>query len=271
MIKIRNFTLALFVVILGYISTPAALHSVEYPNFRDNPHLTAPMRERMAPFLLPLDHPMKPRLDAIFSQSRVIENASTLVDAGFSIIAGPMPVSFIVVARHPEIPGYVFKIYLDSETRRRKEVFHWQSLTMRCSGAMGIRKIIEREKITHFVVPDKWLYVLPPQPFYDPKNHHPVLVMETDMELAGQSVTREKWRTAVTRKTLDELYLILKEGNGGNGATFLVANVPYTKHGKFAFTDTESPHKMDLRNVKAFLSKEMGLYWDKLIGNRKKK
>src|SRR5437879_3358110 len=119
MIKIRNFTLALFVVILGYI-TPAVLHSADYPNFKDNPHITTQMQEMMAPYLLPIEHPFKPRLDAIFSQARIIENASTLVDAGFSIIAGPMPISFIVVARHPEFPGYVFKIYLDSETRSRK-------------------------------------------------------------------------------------------------------------------------------------------------------
>ena len=125
-----------------------------YPNFNDNPHLTARMQSAIAPYLLPLDHPMRAILDSIFSQSRVIQDEKTLADAGFIIVAGPMSRSFVIVARHPLIPGYVFKLYLDSEDRLRKEVAHWISLTRRCVGAQGIRQIIERKKIQHFLVPE---------------------------------------------------------------------------------------------------------------------
>jgi hypothetical protein len=263
----RNFTLTFFVAGLSCFVTPAMIHAAHsYPNFQDNPYLNDKMREMMAPYLLPVDHPFKDRLDSIFSQSRVTQNATTLVNAGFSIIAGPMPVSFIVVARHPEIPGYVFKIYLDEEVRSRPDIAHWRSLTTRCAGAKGIRKIIQREKIRHFAVPDKWLYVLPFYHFSSVANPQPVIVMETDMEPQGLQVTKAKWKTAVTREHLDELYAILKHGYGGNGTTILSNNVPFTKQGKFAFTDTESPKTtVNLKRIASFLSKDMARYWKSLL------
>lgn len=161
--------------------------ALDYPNLKDNPHIDYRMQLQIAPYLLPLDHPMKPAIDSIFSQSRVIENERTLVDAGFEIIAGPMPYSFVIVARHPSIPGYVFKIYLDSEIRSRKQIPHWKWLYYRCTGAEGIRKIIKRKNIRHFLVPDKWLYVLPP--CSSVLNPQPIILMETDMEPESREVT----------------------------------------------------------------------------------
>ncbi|MBS0605162.1 MAG: hypothetical protein JSS60_09045 [Verrucomicrobia bacterium] len=241
-----------------------------YPNFEDNPLLTDRMRIRIAPYLLPLDHPMKPKLDSIFSQSRVLENERTLLDAGFVIIDGPMPNSFMIVARHPEIPGYVFKLYLDSETRCRKDIPHWTWLVRRCAGASAIRKLIRQEKIQYFSVPDKWIYILSVYPFSNVVNPQPVILMETDMELESPEESKRMWKTAVTRKHLDELYAILKHGYGGHGVVNLSSNVPYTKSGKFAFTDTEDPPaKLKLKRVKRYLSKGNRHYWDSLINNPK--
>ncbi len=263
----KNYAFIFLAFGLSYFITPStAQASLNYPNCQDNPYLNDQMQCRIAPYLLPLDHPMKPRLDAIFSSSRVIENERSLLDAGFSIIAGPMPVSFVIVARHPSVPGYVFKMYLDSESRSRKDIPHWLSLARRCDGAKGIRKIIKKEKIRHFAVPDKWLYVLPVYPFSNVLNPEPIILMETDMDLESYEVTKQMWQTVVTRKHLDELYSILKHGYGGRGTVCLSINVPYTKQGKFAFTDTESPKaELELKNVKKYLSKEMQRYWDRLI------
>lgn len=209
---------------------------------------------------------MKPTLDAIFSKSRAIENERTLVDAGFEIIADTMPRSFIVVVRHPEVPGYVFKIYLDSENRCRKEVPHWLALTRRCVGAQGIRKIIERKKIQHFAVPDKWLYLLPVYPYSNSLHPEPVILIETDMQLESKEVTKKMWKTAITEKHLDELYAILKHGYGGRSTISISTNVPFTKLGKFAFTDTEGDQSyLHLKHVKKYLSDDMKRYWDSLI------
>jgi hypothetical protein len=252
---------------LGCFAASSSEHHVSnYPNFNDNPLLNHQTRSHIAPFLLPLDHPAKPILDAIFSQSRVLENAQALVNAGFEWIAGPMPFSYIIVVRHPMIPGYVFKLYLDSETRSRKQVPHAVWLARRCAGARGIKKIIERHNIRHFSVPDKWLYVLPPYPFFHVLQSQPVILMETDMQPENHEISKRMWRTAITRKHLDELYLILKEGYGGNGTISLFCNVPFTKRGTFAFTDTEDPRcEPKLKHVKKYISKEMQNYWDDLI------
>ena len=256
-----------FVLSLGCSVTSFAINvPPDYPNFQDNPLLDQRMRSRIAPFLLPLDHPMRATLDSIFSQSRVLENEQTFIDAGFLIIAGPMPNSFVIIARHPAVPGYIFKLYLDSESRYRKEIPHWIWLARRCAGAQGIRKIINHKKIRHFLVPDKWLYVPPVYPYSSSPNPQPMILMETDVEPESKEVSGHMWKTIVTRKHLDELYSILKHGYGGHGVINLPCNVPFTQCGKFAFTDTEDPRAdLKLRYVKKFLSKEMQRYWDSLI------
>ena len=266
MIIKKNYILIFMALFLSCFATSSAAEVSNYPNFIDNPFLNTHMRAAIAPHLLPLDHPMKPVLDSIFSQSRVLENERSLIDGGFEVIAGPTLLSFVIVARHFAIPGYVFKLYLDSESRCRKQIPHWRWLAMRCIGAKGIKKLIKKNKIKYFSVPDKWLYLLPIHPFSSVINPQPVILMETDMEPECYEVTAHMWKTAITPKHLDELYSILKEGHGGHGLISLVANVPYTKRGKFAFTDTEDPQAdLDLKYVKRFFSKDMQCYWDKLI------
>jgi len=244
----------------------AANHAILDPNFVNHPLLDQEMRMQIAPHLLPLNHPMKVTLDSIFSQSRVLENEDSLRNAGFIPICDSMPRSYVIVARHSLIPGYVFKLYLDSETRCRKDVPHWIWLVRRCVGAMGIRKIIRQNQIRFFTVPDKWLYLVPAFPAANAVNPQPIILMATDMQLESSEVTREKWKTAITREHLDELYMILKEGYGGHGVVSLEANVPFTKQGTFAFTDTEDPRaKPKLKHIRKFLSLEMQKYWDSLI------
>lgn len=217
-----------------------------YPNFQDSPHL------------LPFDHPAKRTLDFLFSQSRATANEDSLLHAGFSIIAA-MPKSRIIVAKHPAVPGYVFKLYYDSETYCKKGLANWEWLTNRCVGAANVRKVIESKNLRHFVVPDKWIYILPPCP----ANINPIIVIETDMEIATTAETIFAWEHFVNEKHLDELYEIVKDGYGSIG---LVRNIHYTRSGKFAFIDTEYPVRiLNLEKAKNNLSVEMQAYWDTLI------
>ncbi len=241
--------------------------AVRDPSFQEHPYLTSEMRTRIIPYLMPLDHPAKEPLDWIFSQTRVLENEKSLLDAGFQVIAGPQPYSFAIIAKHPLIPGYVFKLYLDTETRCRKDIPNWVWLTQRCAGARGIKKVIKRNHIRLFTVPDKWLYVVPAYTMPTGPSPQHVILVATDMEPENEEVSREMWKTKITRKHLDELYLILKSGYGGYGVLSIPCNVPYTKQGNFAFTDTEDPRtpfKLKGR-VKKFLSNEMRRYWDSLV------
>lgn len=238
-----------------------------YPNFKDNPLLTDHMRLMIANYLIPVDHPVKATLDFIFSQSRVLESERTLIEAGFEILVPPLPSSYIIVARHPEIPGYVFKLHLDSENRSRKQLPSWIWLVRRCAEAKKIRKTIQRKNIRYFSVPDKWIFVPPAYPYSTAENPQPIIIVETDMELVSQEETEYRWKKWIKPKHLDELYSIIKHGHGGMSVLYLVNNVPYTKNNKFAFIDTEGPQskKVKFNFIKQYLSKEMQNYWDSLI------
>jgi hypothetical protein len=264
----RFYIFVLLSLSLNCFSIPAisSVHK-HYPNFEDNPLLTDRMRSKIANYLIPLNHPIKATLDSIFSQSRVLENERTLVAAGFDVLVPPLPNSYIIVARHPEVPGYVFKFHLDSETRSRKKRPHWVWLVRRCVEAKKIRKIIKRKKIRYFSVPDKWLFLPPVYPFSSASNPQPMIVVETDMELVSNAESKSMWKNGITTKHLDELYSIIKHGYGGHSVLYLTSNIPFTKNNKFAFIDTEGPQSdnLKLKFIKRFLSKEMQDHWDKLI------
>lgn len=216
----------------------------------------------MERYLLPLDHPLKPQIDHIFSQSRVTESKQAILDAGFSIIV-EMPRSLAFVVRHPQVPGYVFKMHLDSEVAGRNGIPSWRWLTQRCEGARKIRKIIRKHGIRHFIVPDKWLYVLPHNADVNIKTSQPVVLIASDIEVQSRKASAVAWRKEITRRHLDELYLILKPGLG---SIHLDSNVLYTKDGVFAFVDTEKPKESyRLKKAAKYFSKKMQKYWLDII------
>lgn len=232
-----------------------------YPNFDDNPLFTNEMREAIRPHLIPLNHPYKVMLDTIFIQSRATSNQNTLVAAGFEVLM-TTPFTYVTIARHVLVPGYLFKIYLDSEERCKEGRPGWEWLLRRCQGAANIRAVIKQEKIKHFLIPDKWLYPLPRLPLSGEAKQEPVILLVTDMKLASPKTTREAWRN-VGKKELKELYAILVKGYG---STFLPANVPFTQHKKFAFVDTEHPQRqLNLSHANSWISEDMRPYWNKLI------
>ncbi len=232
-----------------------------YPNFQNNPYLTNQQRSLMVEHLLPLDHPLKTQLDRLFTRSRVTHNEEALKNAGFSIIAS-MPGSFVIVARHQELPGYVLKLYLDSETRTKEGIPNCVWLAKRCIGAKIIREVINKKKLKHFTVPDKWLYILPPTPLATGPIPQPVLVIETDMKLVDELESKHAWQTVITPEHLNELHTIIKHGYG---SIRVAENIPYTKQGTFAFTDTEYPkRKLKMKRVSPYLSEELQPYWKQI-------
>lgn len=231
-----------------------------YLNFDDNFCLDKHMKKEIKPHLLPADHPLKNTLDQIFSGPRVIENEIAFAEAGFETLQ-VRPGSFIVIARHPLLPGYLLKLYLDNETRQKDGVPGWKWLVNRCKGAENIRTLIRKKNLKHFIVPDKWLYPLPP----DPKGRHPIVLLVTAMNLVSQQQNKQAWLN-VTEEHLDELYSIISYGYA---SCDLFGNIQYTKEGKFACIDTEHPkRKLKLSRIRPHLSELMQTYWNKLIGKR---
>lgn len=225
--------------------------------------LNSKVAKKIQPYLLPLEHPFNKELDTLFSQYRVTHDLKEAVRAGFILLA-EMPRSKICVARHPKFPEVIFKMYFDSQKYGREKKPCWKYLAYRCKIARKIQKKIEEKGIKHFVVPDKWLYPIPPGPKAYGKYAQPVILIETDMKVYDKKSSKEAWKTVVTEEHLRELYSVLKHGYG---ATSVYDNIPYTKKGVFAFVDTERPHvplPKKLKRICRYLSSEMSDYWIEL-------
>lgn len=243
--------------------TPTPIH----PNIINNPYIDEKIRKKIEPFLLPLDHPMHAPLDSIFKKIRAIKNPESFAKAGFKTFS-IQRFSFIRIGTHSLLPGYLLKLYLDTETRLKGNRPGWLSLENRCEGALNVRNLIWMEKMKHFSVPDKFLYPLPPNPPAD-KNAQPVILIVTDMKVYTREQSEILWKRKVTPEVLDELYSIISHGYASSG---LAKNIPYTKSGKFSCIDTERPLKMPKYDkAKQYFTKPMQAYWDKLVRSGGKK
>lgn len=213
------------------------------------------------PYLLPNSHPLKPILDSIFSKQDVLKNEQTFSQAGFKTIMVKRT-SGIRLAKHPRIPGHLFKLYLDSDLAYRyKDVMSKQDcLIQRCIGAQRIRDLITTFHLQHFTVPNKWLYSVFSTLEKGDKNEKVFILLVTDMNILNTKQSKKAWKKNITKKHLEELFIIMKNGCGSGG---LALNVPYTRSGTFAFIDTEYLNRtFDLPQEKKFFSKEMACYWD---------
>jgi hypothetical protein len=221
----------------------------------------------MKRYFLPENHPAKPALDAIFLSTRATKDEATFQASGFTTLYAKSR-SFIRVVRHPSIPGYLLKVYLDSEQRQKRNRTGWERLIFRCEGAEKIRNIIQKRKIKHFQVPGKWLYVLAPHPDCTSMKQ-PFLLIVDDMNLVSNGENKAAWKTVITREHLNELYLIITKAGG---SSYRPDNIWLTKRGKFAFIDTEYPRqKFDYNSISSYLSDEMRSYWASLTQKQKKK
>lgn len=235
-----------------------------YANFDDNSHFTKKMRRAMRPYLIPKDHPAKLFLDDLFATANVIKNEKIFSAAGFETVS-TKTMSRIRVARHPALPGYVFKLYLCTMQRTRAHEPVWMALTARCQGAQNIRKLIKEKNLQHFIAPHKWLYIVPKKTFSDLSSKEKkqfVLLVATDMQPMGMRSSAEAWRNHVTHNILDELFCIL---SNGYASTFLSGNIPYTHQGKFACLDTEFPLRVNnFFKVEKYIAPELLSYWREL-------
>jgi hypothetical protein len=215
--------------------------------------------------ILPANHPGKRALDAIFLSRRATKDEATFEAAGFKTLFHKSR-SFIRVASHPSLPGYLVKVYLDSEQRQKRNRAGWEWLVQRCEGAEKIRKIIEQNKIKHFQVPGKWLYPLPSQPDSTSLDQ-PFVLLVHDMGLVSREENEVAWKSLITREHLNELHLIITRAGG---SSYRPDNIWLTRRGKFAFIDTEYRTKtVDYESIISYLSPEMRNYWVNLTQRQK--
>ncbi len=104
---------------------------------KNNPLIDSKHYRTIKPWIIPKTHPMHSKLNAIFSASRATQDKTTFEEAGFVTFA-VQPRSFIRVARHSELPGYVVKVYLDTERKLKHGTPGWKWFSRRCEGAKRI-------------------------------------------------------------------------------------------------------------------------------------
>lgn len=238
-----------------------------YNDFETNPYISNLQRELIRPFLMPADHPMKLNMDDIFTNARVTLNEKSFRKAGFSILYN-QPRSFILVGRHSLLPNYLVKANLDITCEEKDNEPAWKWLVYRCIGAGQIRNIINQNNFEYCVVPNKYLYPLPPEPSppkgkkYDRKI---IVLLVDDMHLVDSNTNLLFWKTIVTPEHLNELYTVISQANG---RSYRADNIPFTVERKIAFVDTEYPTaKPDYSHIKKYLSDDMRRYWEEIVAN----
>lgn len=235
----------------------------DYNDFKKNPYTTKDYRKAIRPFLMDANHPIKQSLDRIFTKKRVTSDMQTFLAEGFSLLPTNGR-SFVRVAKHSSLPGYLVKVCFDDEQNRKRQEPSWVWLVRRCELSQKIAAVIKSQKCYYFTVAKKWIYPLPLIPAAlgnEQLRKHEILVV-TDMDLASEQETKEAWQK-MTKKHLKQLYTIITYAGGGG---YRKDNLPFTKSGKFAFIDTEYPYKAPkYETITPSLSPEMQIYWKKLV------
>ncbi|MDP1881118.1 MAG: hypothetical protein Q8K60_09295 [Parachlamydiaceae bacterium] len=235
-------------------------------DFNYNTHIPSSIQKQFKPYLIPFNHVMKPVLDRLFA-TRVTQEKKTLMNAGFKIIDRRSR-SFICVVSHPDLTGYLLKLYLDRDKRKKYGRPSWEWLVKRCEGAEKIHGIISKFSIKHFVCAKKWIYSLPenpPPPLSKKYTRHLAVLLVKDMQLVSEEENYAAWKNKIREEQLDELYILVTRGKG---SSYRPDNLPFTKNGTIAFIDTEYPDKgPDFDSIREFLNTSMRYYWDKIVAN----
>lgn len=219
----------------------------------------------VAPYLLPEGHPVKAELDALFKSSRAILNLKTLEKAGF-VKTAPRQYTKLIITTHPSLPGYYFKLYLDSQRfySDEPEYIYW---IKRIKTANKIRNAIAQRGLdAEFKVPHKWIYQLPnsPKPPNGYAEKHYILVAE-DMVILPDAENEALWASdSISHQLLTDLYGLLKD-LGLRDCT-KPDNLPFSYDGRVSFIDTQYLHRsVDFEDLSNSLSLGNREFWKSLF------
>lgn len=234
--------------------------------YAKNPHVSDELWLSLESYFLPDIHPAREVLDRLFSKHRLLKSKAALKKAGFDVFKHPQ--RDLIIARHPEMKGYLIKAYLDN--KQTKEYEWWRK---RIEGARMVQNCIDRHGFNSmFKTPRKWIYPVPAEP--SPNSSHEdtrknfILVVE-DMNILKRKKNLKAYKKNMTPELLQGIYIVLTE-NGLTDSIF-APNIPFCHDGKIAVLDTEHYNKMDkelkLWKLAKYLSPEMHALWDQIILN----
>ncbi|MCE2983035.1 MAG: hypothetical protein LW832_05660, partial [Parachlamydia sp.] len=105
--------------------------------------------------LLPANHPLQKKLNELIDAPHLFDNASHWASAGFIVL--PRVHRYLMVARHPDCQGYIFKKFQNGI----KDSEQLSNYLKRVAGAKKLAQFISKHQLQHITVPQKWLYKLP--------------------------------------------------------------------------------------------------------------
>lgn len=244
------------------------LHShIALDAYTRSPYVEETTWNDLSPYFLPEDHPVKEKLDNIFTTSRASYNTKSLKKAGFKNTK-PTTNNHMVVAKHHKLKGYLVKLITDDQPITQE----WMDWKRRVIGAKSIQECIDRHAGYEYMfkVPKKWIYPLPADPA-SPKNtefrKHFVLVVE-DMEILKSDDNVFWWGSiAMTEERMDAIYTIYEEE--GLIDSVFPCNLPFCEDGKQAFVDTQHHHRWPIRfeRLLKYFNTATEKYWIQLIEN----
>lgn len=230
-----------------------------------SPQITDEIWQQVEPYFLPEDHAIKKFMDKVCGQIRILASTEALERAGFTIVFQQAKRG-LVVARHPGLPGYLLKMYLDECSRTE-----WPLWILRAKGARIIQQLLDKYYYNCFMkVPQKWIY--PVSNFDRPKadeNTFPkdfILIVQ-DMKLATDKYNLYCYKNNMTFARLDALYTIINEGGLSDSH---IKNIPFSVDRKIAFMDTEYVNAWPVHFdwLTKYFSTTHQSYWLKMVRER---
>lgn len=231
-----------------------------------NPHVPQDVWDRLSPYFLPMNHPLKPKLDKIFKKARVLKDEKSMKKAGFEDVE-PRKWTRLIVTTHPKLPGHIIKAYLDRQ-HYHAGVPEYELWLLRIHGAQLIRDYIHiRGWGGKFKVPNKWIYPVPadPAPPAGLLRKNFILVVE-DMDIQRDSKNEEKWKSnLITPDLLDRVFGLITDLGLRDCAK--PDNIPFAKDGRIAFVDTQTfnQYPISYHKLLPFLTPQNQAYWQQLI------
>lgn len=211
-------------------------------------------------YLLPSDNFYGNALKKIFSKSDSDLTPQTIKKLGFKILDNLG--LHVLVAKHPSLPGYVFKFFKYGEFPG----IDWQHWINRIEGAKLIQEGIDTFGYKKFFkVPKKWLFKTNATQMIEGVKYPCYILIAEDMQPESRKVNHKIWRSQTTSKILIALHKMIKTYGLRDSAR--VANVPYCKYGKIAFVDTEAYNSwpVNYHPLLEFLSSKNKNYWRALV------
>jgi hypothetical protein len=182
------------------------------------------------------NHPIRPALEQIFQDPKDFIDRTAMEERGCISAEQPpaTPLERFVVFSHPLLPGYLIKthsLYCDENHYSN----HLPNFARRIENARYLAQIVEWARLDQIVIPQKWLYWLPPQ-FADPLSPYgkAVLIVEK-LDLRQAEETQEAYRSLDGDLMLQLLKLFICTWS----IDVWLANAPMTCDGRIAFVDTE--------------------------------